>query len=118
MATITRRPPACSGNSCQVGGFLAYASRYGRALVDRALHLPEGWAVDRAQRAEAGVPEPVASLPNRSSAWPCSSGRTPRASHAPPAPPKRAWMTADNVDGADPPCGAGCRIMPAATSWR
>jgi SRSO17 transposase len=46
--------------NCQVGVFLAYASRYGRALIDRALYLPEGWAKDDARRAEAGIPEAVA----------------------------------------------------------
>src|SRR5206468_3828005 len=29
--------------NCQVGVFLGYASRHGRALIDRALYLPEGW---------------------------------------------------------------------------
>ena len=46
--------------NCQVGVFLAYASRYGRTLIDRALYLPEGWASDRARRAEAGIPDEVA----------------------------------------------------------
>ena len=46
--------------NCQVGVFPAYASRYGRALVDRAWYLPESRAADRARRAEAGVPEDVA----------------------------------------------------------
>ena len=46
--------------NCQIGVFLAYASRYGRALLDRALYLPESWAADRARRAEAGVPDEVA----------------------------------------------------------
>ena len=46
--------------NCQIGVFLAYASRYGRALIDRALYLPEGWASDRMRRAEAGIPEAVA----------------------------------------------------------
>ena len=32
--------------NCQIGVFLAYASRYGRALIDRALYLPESWAAD------------------------------------------------------------------------
>src|SRR3954453_11944877 len=42
---------------CQTGVFLGYASRHGRALIDRALYLPEGWA---GRRAGAGVPEEVA----------------------------------------------------------
>ena len=42
--------------NCQVGVFLGYASRHGRALIDRALYLPEGWAGDAGRRAGAGVP--------------------------------------------------------------
>jgi SRSO17 transposase len=45
--------------SCQIGVFLGYASRYGRALIDRVLYLPEGWAADAERRTEAGVPEAV-----------------------------------------------------------
>src|SRR5690349_23138187 len=45
--------------NCQVGVFLAYPSRHGHALIDRALYLPETWAFDAARRAEAGVPESV-----------------------------------------------------------
>src|SRR3954468_4258312 len=32
--------------NCQIGVFLAYASRYGQALIDRRLYLPEAWAQD------------------------------------------------------------------------
>jgi SRSO17 transposase len=46
--------------NCQVGVFLAYASRYGQALIDRRLFLPEAWAADHTRRAKAGVPEEVA----------------------------------------------------------
>ena len=46
--------------NCQIGVFLGYASRYGRALIDRALYLPEGWAADPSRRSGAGVPEEVA----------------------------------------------------------
>ena len=45
--------------NCQIGVFLAYASRHGRALIDRALYLPESWASDGVRRAEAGVPAAV-----------------------------------------------------------
>jgi len=45
--------------NCQVGVFLAYVSRHGHALIDRALYLPETWAFDAVRRAEAGVPESV-----------------------------------------------------------
>ena len=46
--------------NCQVGVFLGYASRHGRALIDRALYLPESWASDGARRREARIPEEVA----------------------------------------------------------
>lgn len=46
--------------NCQVGVFLAYASRFGQALIDRRLYLPESWAKDRARRARAHVPEEIA----------------------------------------------------------
>jgi SRSO17 transposase len=46
--------------NCQIGVFLGYASRYGHALIDRALYLPAGWAGDPSRRSEAGVPAEVA----------------------------------------------------------
>ena len=45
--------------NCQIGVFLSYASRYGQALIDRALYLPESWATDPQRRAAAGVPETI-----------------------------------------------------------
>ena len=45
--------------SCQVGVFLAYASRFGQALIDRRLYLPEAWAGDAERRAQASVPAEV-----------------------------------------------------------
>jgi SRSO17 transposase len=39
--------------------FLAYASRFGQALIDRRLYLPEAWAQDESKRAKAGVPEEI-----------------------------------------------------------
>src|SRR5688500_18819571 len=46
--------------NCQIGVFLAYAAPGGRAFLDRALYLPEGWAADAARRRAAGVPAEVA----------------------------------------------------------
>lgn len=43
----------------QVGVFLSYASRRGRALLDRELYLPEEWAGDKDRREAAKVPEDV-----------------------------------------------------------
>ena len=59
--------------------FLGYASRYGRALIDRALYLPESWTADAARRTEAGVPEEIVVATKPSWVWPCSSGRVPPA---------------------------------------
>jgi SRSO17 transposase len=46
--------------NCQIGVFLGYASRYGQALIDRALYLPQSWAADPVRRAAAGVPHQIA----------------------------------------------------------
>src|ERR1043165_9723460 len=45
--------------NCQVGVFLAYASRFGQALIDRRLYLPEAWAADKQRRAKAHVPTDI-----------------------------------------------------------
>jgi len=42
--------------NCQVGVFLALATSRGRALIDRALYLPQVWCDDKPRRDEAGVP--------------------------------------------------------------
>jgi len=43
--------------NCQIGVFLAYASRHGHAFIDRALYLPRDWTRDPARLAAARVPE-------------------------------------------------------------
>jgi SRSO17 transposase len=43
-------------DNCQVGVYLAYATRAEHALVDCRLYLPREWAKDKARRAKAGVP--------------------------------------------------------------
>lgn len=43
----------------QVGVFLAVSTSRGRALIDRALYLPQAWCEDKARLAEAGVPPDV-----------------------------------------------------------
>jgi SRSO17 transposase len=80
--------------NCQIGVFLAYASRDGRALIDRALYLPAGWMDDRARRAEAGIPDEVgfATKPKLGLAM----LERARAAGLP-----FAWVTADSIDGAD-----------------
>ena len=43
--------------NCQIGVFLAYGSKGGRAFLDRELYLPQVWAEDWERRHEAGVTE-------------------------------------------------------------
>ena len=59
---VARQYTGTAGDTvnCQVGVFLAYASRDGAAFIDRALYLPQEWAEDRVRRAEAGIPEETA----------------------------------------------------------
>src|SRR6187455_980721 len=56
-AGVQRQYSGTAGRTenCQVGVFLAYAGRGGRAFLDRALYLPRAWADDADRRAEAGV---------------------------------------------------------------
>jgi SRSO17 transposase len=81
--------------NCQIGVFLAYASRHGQALIDRTLYLPESWAGDAGRREEAGVPAEVAFA---------SKPRLGRImlERAFAAGVPCAWVTGDSVYGADP----------------
>lgn len=60
-AGVQRQYSGTAGRTenCQVGVFLAYASRYGHALIDRELYLPRSWAGDRDRRRAAGIPDQV-----------------------------------------------------------
>jgi SRSO17 transposase len=61
-AGVARQYSGTAGRveNCQVGVFVAYASRWGQALIDRRLYLPEAWANDAARRQRAAVPETAA----------------------------------------------------------
>jgi SRSO17 transposase len=80
--------------NCQVGVFLGYASRHGRALIDRALYLPEGWARDAGRRAGAGVPGGITFTTKP------KLGRA-MLERALDAGVPCAWVTGDSVYGAD-----------------
>jgi SRSO17 transposase len=58
-AGVQRQYSGTAGRTenCQVGVFLAYASRYGHALIDRELYLPQSWAQDRERCRAAGLPQ-------------------------------------------------------------
>jgi len=45
--------------NCQVGVFVAYASRRGHVLLDRRLYLPKEWTDDPERCAAAGIPPTV-----------------------------------------------------------
>jgi SRSO17 transposase len=58
---VARQWCGCLGKveNCQVGVFLAYAGRRGRALLDARLYLDQDWAADPKRRAQAAVPAEV-----------------------------------------------------------
>jgi SRSO17 transposase len=61
-AGVARQYSGTAGRieNCQVGVFLAYATRAGRTFLDRELYLPRAWIDDRERRAAAGVEPEVA----------------------------------------------------------
>jgi SRSO17 transposase len=95
-AGVARQYSGTAGRveNCQVGVFLAFAGRKGRALIDRALYLPKDWAADADRRKAAGVPAGTA------------FATKPRLAEAMVARALRlgvraAWVTGDAVYGND-----------------
>jgi SRSO17 transposase len=80
--------------NCQVGVFLAFAGRGGRALIDRELYLPKGWANDAPRRDRAGIPEEVAFATK-----PALGQRMLQRAYA--AGVRAKWATADEAYGND-----------------
>jgi SRSO17 transposase len=78
--------------NCQIGVFLAYATRHGPVLLDRALYVPKEWAEDPLRRAEAGVPASASS-----SAKPALGRDLLERAFAAGVP--AAWVTADSIYG-------------------
>jgi SRSO17 transposase len=58
-AGVARQDSGTAGKveNCQIGVFVAYASRLGHALLDRELYLPEEWTTDRKRCRSAGIPD-------------------------------------------------------------
>jgi SRSO17 transposase len=79
----------------QVAVYLAYAAEHGHALIDRELYLPHSWTDDPARCAAAGVPAEVsfATKPALAAAM---------LTRALDAGVPAAWVTGDEVYGADP----------------
>jgi SRSO17 transposase len=78
--------------NCQVGVLLAYASRYGHALIDRELYLPRSWTDDPERCRAAGIPKETgfATKPRQAQAM---IGRAVAAGVP------FAWFTADETYG-------------------
>jgi SRSO17 transposase len=82
--------------NCQVAVFLSYAWPAGHALIDRELYLPRSWAADPAWCAAAGIPQDKAVFATKPALARRMLGRALDAGV--PA----AWVTGDEVYGADP----------------
>ena len=95
-AGVARQYSGTAGRveNCQIGVFLGYATKHGRALLDRALYLPREWSGDADRRAEAGVPKAVAFATKlvlaRRMIERAVAARVPA-----------RWVTADSVYGSD-----------------
>src|SRR3954462_2327758 len=79
----------------QVAVYLAYAARDGHALIDRELYLPKSWTDDPGRCAAAGVPADVGFATKPALA-------TAMLTRALDAGVPAAWVTGDEVYGADP----------------
>jgi SRSO17 transposase len=77
--------------NCQVGAFLGYAGRRGKALLGARRYLPKAWAADPGRRAQAHVP---ADVPFQE-LWRLALGLLDEAADAFPA----AWVTGDDAFG-------------------
>jgi SRSO17 transposase len=93
-AGVQRQYSGTAGRTenCQVGVFLAYASRHGHALIDRELYVPQSWTGDPERCRAAGIPEEVefATKPRQAQAM---------IARAIAAGVPFAWVTADETYG-------------------
>jgi SRSO17 transposase len=93
-AGVQRQYSGTAGRTenCQVGVLLAYASRYGHALIDRELYLPQSWTDDPERCREAGIPDEAvfATKPRQAQAM---------IARAAAAGVPFAWFTADETYG-------------------
>jgi SRSO17 transposase len=81
--------------NCQVAVFLSYAAPAGHALIDRELYLPRSWTADAARCAAAGIPEGAVFATKPKLAWRMIGRALDEGTPA-------AWVTGDEVYGADP----------------
>jgi SRSO17 transposase len=81
--------------NAQVAVYLLYASDAGHAMIDRELYVPQGWIDDPDRRRAAGVPEQVGFATKPALA-------TQMLARTLDAGVPAAWVTGDEVYGADP----------------
>jgi SRSO17 transposase len=77
--------------NCQVGVYMAYASREEHAIVNMRLYLPEEWTKGRARRKEAGVPKSIKFRTRHELALEMLDEQGPLLPHA--------WVTGDDEMG-------------------
>jgi SRSO17 transposase len=95
-AGVARQYSGTAGRieNCQIGVFLAYASRHGHTLLDRDLYLPAAWTEDRERCRRAGIPATRAFATKPALARQML-GRTRTAGVV------MAWITGDSIYGDD-----------------
>src|SRR5215218_7821360 len=95
-AGVARQYTGTTGkiDNCQIGVFLGYATRAGRALIDRELYLPRAWTDDRERARAAGIGDDVGFATKPELA---RSMLTRALEAGVPA----GWLTADEVYGQD-----------------
>jgi hypothetical protein len=81
--------------NCQVAVFVSYAAPAGHALIDRELYLPRSWIADPARCAAAGIPGKTVFATKPGLARRMISRTLDAGTPA-------AWVTGDEVYGADP----------------
>jgi SRSO17 transposase len=95
-AGVARQYSGTAGKieNCQIGVFLAYASRHGHTLIDRELYLPKEWIDDRERCRRAGISDKQAFATKPALAQQMLQ-RTFEAGS------KLAWVTGDSIYGDD-----------------
>ncbi|MER5228222.1 IS701 family transposase [Streptomyces flaveus] len=95
----------------QVRVFLAYATRKGRALIDRRLYLPEhSWCCDTQRRDAAGIPDEVQFATKPRLAWQMIDDALDAGVTA-------SWVTGDDAGSSRIPSRLAHRARPIRQCW-
>jgi SRSO17 transposase len=102
---VQRRYSGTAGRieNSQVAVFLTYAAPRGHALIDRALYLPKSWTYDPLRCADAGIPDQQRGFTTKPTLA-CTLIDRAVAAEVP-----AAWVSGDEVYGADPKLRAAVR---------